>query len=248
MPLRKIVKARLQQTGLFPAVRLAYRRLNPEIRAQRGREIGFYSEIIEPGSLVFDVGANLGQKSDVFLAAGLNVLILEPNRNCEKSLRLQFEGNPKATIDMRAVGSDRGLLDLYAVSTESTASFRSDWHRKVYVNDQACAPQLVEVTTLDDLIKQYGRPYFVKIDVEGFEAEVLRGLTAPVPLLSFEFLSDNIPQIETCLAQLSALAPISIRASSMDCEWLTPRTSDLSACLGIIESSQAFGDLFVWSD
>src|SRR5258705_10349748 len=46
----------------------------------------------------------------------------------------------------------------------------------------------VEVLTLDNLIAAYGEPAFCKIDVEGFEVDVLRGLTRPLRALSFEYL------------------------------------------------------------
>jgi hypothetical protein len=48
-------------------------------------------------------------------------------------------------------------------------------------------PIEVPVVTLDALIAQHGEPAFVKIDVEGYEPQVLRGLTRPVQALSFEF-------------------------------------------------------------
>src|SRR5262245_60957671 len=64
---RDYAKWALQKTGLFPAVRAGYRLLNPKIRHQRFREINFYSALLKPDALCFDIGANLGQKAEVFL-------------------------------------------------------------------------------------------------------------------------------------------------------------------------------------
>jgi hypothetical protein len=66
----------------------------------------------------------------------------------------------------------------------------------------------VVTVTLDDLIGTYGRPFFVKIDVEGHEYNVLAGLRRPVPYLSFEV---NLPEFRSeglkCVGLLGRLAP-----------------------------------------
>jgi len=60
----------------------------------------------------------------------------------------------------------------------------------------------VEVATLDDLIQRHGEPAFCKIDVEGFELDVLTGLSRPVRALSFEYLP---PAHDAALAALDLL-------------------------------------------
>ena len=58
----------------------------------------------------------------------------------------------------------------------------SKWDEKITVN----------ITTLDELIKKFGNPKYIKIDVEGFEHEVILGLTKKSGIISFEFTSEFI--------------------------------------------------------
>jgi FkbM family methyltransferase len=240
--LKAAAKSILQRAGLLPIARLAYRRLNPSIVLQRRREIQLYRGLLAPGSLVFDVGANLGQKSDIFLSAGFRSIVIEPNLHCQESLTLQFANNPRATIVQKAVGREPGTALLYSAGSDAAASLLSGWNERIYGQTREIRSQVVTVTTLDNLIHEFGPPEYIKIDIEGFEKHALLGLSRSVPLISIEYHLHELDQARECVSIVSRLGRLSFRTTDMYGYWTTEHTDDLSRALSTDQS----GDLYIW--
>jgi FkbM family methyltransferase len=156
--------------------------------------------------LVFDIGANIGNKTAGFIAKGARVVCFEPVPQCVNELRLRFEGNPLVTIVNGAVGSASGTLPISICSTATTISTFSDNWKHGRFGDMVWDKTLdVPVQPLDAAISEYGLPDYCKIDVEGFELAVLQGLSYPIPVLSFEFAFEGLSQTAACLERLERL-------------------------------------------
>ena len=170
-----------------------------------------YGQFVKPGDLVFDVGAHVGDRVASFRRLGARVVAIEPQPALAFTLKALYGRDRNVTIESKAVGSSPGTLKMMlnvdnpTVSTVSSAFIDAakdaqGWEGQVW--DKTIA---VPVTTIDALIETHGVPTFVKIDVEGFEAEALAGMTRPVEVLSFEFTTIQRGVAQTCLARCQAL-------------------------------------------
>jgi len=169
-----------------------------------------YRRFVAPGDLVFDIGAHVGDRVAAFRRLGARVVAVEPQPALVRTLRLLYGRDENVAIEPVAVGRRKGTLDLKlnlenpTVATASkqfiaAAAGAAGWEGQAWTKTLPVA-----VTTLDDLIALHGLPAFAKIDVEGFEAEVLAGLSRPMAALSFEFTAIQrdvaLAAIERCVA------------------------------------------------
>jgi FkbM family methyltransferase len=150
-----------------------------------------YSGFVQQGDLVFDVGAHLGDRTAAFATLGARVVALEPQPHIARWLRRLVGRRESVIVRTEAVGAEEGrVVDGHPGFSEVR------WEHSIEV----------PVITLDRLIEAYGRPAFCKIDVEGYEAEVLAGLSQPVPALSFEFVAGQLDVAAACVDRLEELA------------------------------------------
>lgn len=189
-------------------------------------------DFIQPGSLVFDIGANLGNYSAVFLEKKAKIIAIEPQTYCVDFLRLRFGNNPAIKIIRCGLGAKEEEKELLISSAHTLSSFNKEWVDGVNKTERFKPSNAVwekkesiPMRTVDSLISEYGLPSYLKIDVEGYEKEVLRGLHQPVERVSFEF---TIPELASdaseCVKLLSLIAKyefMSIKQNEGTEKWIS---------------------------
>jgi len=181
------------------------------IPGRRRRMVRLYGQLLRPGDLGLDIGAHVGSRVRAWRRLGVRVVAVEPQPDCLRVLRLLHGRDDGVTIVPLAVGAAPGTARLHvSTATPTVSSLSPDWIDEV-AGDRRFAQVAwddeveVEVVTLDDLVARYGVPAFCKVDVEGFETEVLSGLGTPLPALSFEYLPAAHDRALEALAQVEAL-------------------------------------------
>ncbi len=212
------------------------------------------AQFVPRGGLAFDIGAHVGDRTGSFLRLGATVVAAEPQPHVFRALRLLYGRCDQANLHQTAVGAEPGLLDLYVNSNNPTVTTASpdliaaartaaQWKGQVWDNRIA-----VKVTTLDALIAQYGIPDFAKIDVEGHELEVLKGLTQRLPALSFEFTTIQKDIALDCLTQMNGLGSYEFNVSlGEDHAFVNPSWTDaqtLQSQIAQLPVNANSGDIF----
>ncbi len=171
----------------------------------------FYSQFLtSKDDIYFDVGANYGNRIDPIIDKEIKIVAIEPQIKCIKYLKKKFAD--RIIIVPKGLGSIEEVKTMYIANSHTISSFSEDWIDATKKSGRFSQykwdkKQEVEMTTIDALIQQYGTPKFIKIDVEGFELQVLQGLSHPIEYLSFEYtVPERKQSVVECLDRIIKIA------------------------------------------
>lgn len=157
-----------------------------------------FAKLVNDGDIVFDVGANIGYTALLFrrlVGSSGKVVALEPGSRIFESLRRNADPNGIVALQVAATDCD-GQGEFHEASMSDLSSLE-----KVEGSRSVQVPLL----RLDRLADQYGAPSFVKIDVEGHEPAVLRGMnellaSSKPPIVLFEALDKEC--LDRCISEI----------------------------------------------
>jgi len=223
-------------------------------RRRRTAMEALYGRFVKPGDLVFDVGSHVGDRVAAFRRLGARVIAVEPQPALARTLRLIYGRDRAVIIESVAVGRTTGTVELRlnldnpTVSTASADFVRAAHGARGWEGQAWTKSIRVPMMTLDALIARHGRPGFIKIDVEGFEAEVLGGLTQPTAALSFEFTTIQRETALACVERCRTLGYTRFDAALGESQtlvhgsWIAPR--EIARWLANLPDEANSGDVY----
>jgi FkbM family methyltransferase len=176
-------KVKLIEAGLYRPARLLIDHLVDRHRlGYHLRRRNFYRQMISPGDLCFDVGANIGDYTDALVSLGARVIAVDPQPSSIKELQARFAHNDRVIVVPVALGANEGSAEFFLREQTWLSGFIEEMEDRANVGSIR-----VPIKTLDQLITTYGKPKYIKIDVEGYELPVIMGLHSKVELISVEY-------------------------------------------------------------
>jgi FkbM family methyltransferase len=202
---KSAIKEILLDVGLYYKIN-AYRFRNERSASQKA----FYAGLINKEDLVFDVGANVGQRTEIFSELAGRVVAFEPQSECVRHLNSRLRRKKNVIVEQVALSDKEGDALFYQSNSHTLSSMSRKFIARVskdrFKDYRWDAEVRVKTKTLDQMIARYSKPKFIKIDVEGFEVHVLGGLTQAVSNISFECTPELIEETTECVRLINNIS------------------------------------------
>lgn len=149
--------------------------------------------------LFFDIGANRGEATQVALDQGYEVVALEAAPLVYSELVKKYIYDRRVLALRNAVSDkDNEWVDFYVAEEDGLSTLNKEWLTNPTLPYAGKPYKTVKVNTvtLDTLARLYGEPDLIKIDVEGAEWQVLRGMTRKYGTLCLEWTFATLDEHE----------------------------------------------------
>ncbi|MBO22446.1 MAG: hypothetical protein CMM26_08780 [Rhodospirillaceae bacterium] len=136
-------------------------------------------QVTKPGMTVFDIGANIGYYA--LMELGLigpegRMLAIEPSPSnialLQRNLNLNNEGD-RVTVLGGAVSDKPGTASFHLSAHSNLGTFHADGSAAHMLSGEQIP---VRTYTVPELAQEHGAPDLIRMDVEGHEVEVIRGM------------------------------------------------------------------------
>lgn len=153
--------------------------------------------------LLFDIGANRGDATVAGLNKGYTVVAIEAAPRIFKQLVANFIYNPGVIpLRMAVSNTNNETIEFYEAQEDGLSTMNKDWLTAdgMPYKDKPFRSVSATTITIDSLVNIYGTPDLIKIDVEGAEWSVFKGMTKNYGPLVFEWtdvtLQDHVEQLK----------------------------------------------------
>jgi FkbM family methyltransferase len=141
-------------------------------------------------NLAFDIGYNLGDFSKRLLEKFPDACIVGVEANGD-ILPSAYTHENIAVVNAAVSDKSNEFIDFYTSPIHTISTSSKKWMEGRFKGLQWNIPTSIVTITIDDLIKNYGEPDMIKIDIEGYELTALKGLTKKSGMLMFEWTEES---------------------------------------------------------
>jgi FkbM family methyltransferase len=181
--------------------------------------------------LLFDIGANIGKWALQNYSNDARIICLEASPTTFRTLVDNVKDKNITPLNFAVTSSPTSTVEFFDCSANTISTLNEKWLNDLssrFYNQYRYKKIVVNTITIDKLIKEYGIPDLLKVDVEGAENIVLQSLTKPVKTICFEWASETYDVTLNSVNHLESLGYTKFHIQNEDSYTYKPSVFDLT--------------------